>query len=122
MSPSYFITPPDFVDNGNKNIVLIDVADTYVQVIMQLCQTTLDSLNVYLYNCDMESSNDWINKAVELSDVIILDPTESNLSPLKNNLRKLNKTYVYGVNVASDDVNVLISPTHYFTEEFNVRK
>lgn len=125
MSPSYFITPPDFVDNCNKNILLIDVADIYVQSIMQLCQTTLDSLNVYLYHCDMESNESykaWINKAVELSDAIILDPTESDLSPLKNSLRKLNKTYVYGANVDCDDVNVLTLPTQYFTEELNVRK
>lgn len=121
---SFFITPPDFVDNGNTNVLFIDVGDTFVATLMQMCQTSIDGYNIYLYHSDMnhDENSSWINKAVELSHAIILDPTDSSLSSLKNELRKLNKTFVYGYNVSEDDLNIISNPISYFIKGNNVRE
>lgn len=116
-----FITPPDFVEDPNFTIVLIDVDPADVETLAFLCAGHDESFNVYLYKEDM---NDllYLNSCVDRSDAVIINTVENGLSPTKDLLADLPKAHHYGpkrfLNNARNYENVF----DYFIQRANERK
>lgn len=90
-----FITPPDFVDDPNHSILLIDVDPVDVETLAFLCAGHDEAFNVYLYNEDLDDIN-WLTRAAGQVDAIVVNTTNNSLSPIKDLFVGSPKSYHYG--------------------------
>jgi hypothetical protein len=90
-----FITPPDFVDEPNHTILLIDVDPVDVETLAFLCGSHSESFNVYLYKEDLNNTS-WLEEAAKRADTIILNTIENGLSDLKKLYALRETAYHYG--------------------------
>ena len=116
-----FITPPDFVDDPNHNILLVDTDPVDVETLAFLCAGHDESFNVYLYKADMEQV-DWLNAAVERADAVIVNTDINDFSPIKDKLVDLTKTYYYGPKNFLNSTRKHATVLEYFINRANDRK
>lgn len=90
-----FITPPDFVDEPNHTILLIDVDPVDVETLAFLCGSHNESFNVYLYKEDLNNIS-WLEQAADKADAIIVNTIENGLSELKEAYAMYEHGYHYG--------------------------
>lgn len=90
-----FITPPDFVDDKQHTILLIDVDPVDVETLAYLCGGHNESFNIYLYKADMLNLA-WLDEAAAKSDAIIINTVENDLSRIKDAYATKENAYHYG--------------------------
>ena len=90
-----FVTPPDFINDPNYSILLIDVDTVDIETLAIVCSNYQEEFNIYVYN---DTMNDlaWLTKAVAVADSIIINTIENPLSYIKDPLTDLAKSYYYG--------------------------
>ena len=113
--PSNVITPPDFIENENINILIIDADLTDVENITLFLQTSFKFYNVYLYR-DIMLDATWLEKAVNLADTIIVNTEESDCTAQKNQLIKDTRTWYYGPRQFLGNPQKLSSPIDFFVK------
>lgn len=116
-----FITPPDFVEDKQHTILLIDVDVVDVETLAHLCATHDESFNVYLYKEDMNNVQ-WLRDVAYKSDVIIINTEENSLTPIKDEYVDLMKSYHYGPKNFLANDRKLPSIYEYFVNRANERK
>ena len=92
-----FITPPDFVDNENDNVLIVDASVTDIESVAILLSTHPRSFNIYLFRADMDARS-WLDKAVDIADTIIVNTDPTDLSLFKSRLLSLPNTQYYDSN------------------------
>lgn len=90
-----FITPPDFVDDDNFNILLIDVDPADVETLVYLCANHDESFNIYLYRAEHEDTL-YMNRCADRANAIIINTEPNSLSQVKDHLVDLSKSWHYG--------------------------
>jgi len=110
---SNLITPPDFLDNENKSILLIDPEPTEVEDIYLWLQSDSASINVYVYTAEMKDLK-WLKAAVKKSSAVIVNTINNINSPLKDKLAEKKGTYYYGPKRFIMNQNVINAPIDYF--------
>lgn len=116
-----FITPPDIVDDPNHNILLIDVSPDDVETLAFLCAGHNEAFNVYLFNFEMPDQS-WLTKVAEFADAIVVNTNETALSPLKDVLAMLPKSYYYGPKNFANNDQKHSTVLEYFINRANERK
>lgn len=116
-----FITPPDFVEDPNHNILLVDVDPVDVETLAFLCANHDESFNVYLYKEDTNNV-EWLNQAALLADAIIVNTIETGLSSIKDRFVDAPKTYHYGPKNFLNNSRRHNSVLDYFIQRANERK
>lgn len=116
-----FITPPDFVEDSQHTVLLIDVDPVDVETLAHLCATHDESFNVYLYKEEFEDKQ-WMGNAAYRADVIIINTIENGLSPEKDAFVNLIKTYHYGPKNFLNNNRKLQNIYDYFVNRANERK
>ena len=116
-----FITPPDFVEDSQHTILLIDVDPVDVETLAHLCANHDEPFNVYLYKADMNNLK-WMGDAAYRSDIIIINTIENELSPEKDPLVDLLKTHHYGQKNFLNNSRKLHNIYEYFVNRANERK
>jgi hypothetical protein len=96
-----FITPPDFVDEGEHSVLVVDADPSDIQSLALVCANHNHTFNVYLYNDEMQNL-EWLVKAAGVVDAIIVNTEENSLSPVKDTLAALPKAKYYGTNEIDD--------------------
>ena len=88
---SNFITPPDFVDEPLTTITVVNATLEEVELLARMCENTDPQYNIYLYRTEM-NDRAWLDKAVELSEAVIVNATTSEFDDLCD----LENAYYYG--------------------------
>lgn len=115
-----FITPPDFVEEPNHSILLVDVDPVDVETLAHLCAGHDESFNIYLYKADMEETA-WLDKCISRVDAIIVNTVENEFSPIKDKMVDLTKTYHYGPKNFLSNNRQYVNFLEYFINRSNVR-
>jgi len=113
--PSTVITPPDFIENENTNILIIDADLTDVENITLFLQTSFKFYNVYLYR-DIMLDVPWLEKVINSADTIIVNTEESDCTAQKNQLIKDTRTWYYGPRQFLGNPQKLSSPIDFFVK------
>lgn len=116
-----FITPPDFVNDPNHSILLIDASPVDVETLAFLCAGHNESFNVYLYQAEMQDV-EWLNTAASKSDAIIINTEETSISATKDMLCGLPTAYHYGPKNFLNTDRTHSSVLDYFITRANDRK
>lgn len=116
-----FITPPDFVEDSQHTILLIDVDPVDVETLAHLCASHDEPFNVYLYKEDLNDKK-WMSDAAYRADIIIINTIENGLSPEKDAFVDLLKTYHYGPKNFLKNNRKLQNVYEYFVNRANDRK
>lgn len=116
-----FITPPDFVEDQQHTILLIDADPVDVETLAHLCATHDESFNVYLYKEDMNDTK-WMSDVAYRADIIIINTIENGLSSEKDALVDLMKTYNYGPKNFLNNSRKLNNIYEYFVNRANDRQ
>jgi hypothetical protein len=111
--PSNIITPPDFVENENTNILIIDAELGDIENITLYLQTCFQYYNVYLYR-DVMLDPDWLTRAIQLASSIIINTEESACQSAKNQLLQDPRTWYYGPQQFLGNRQKLSRPLEYF--------
>ena len=116
-----FITPPDFVEDKQHTILLIDVDVVDVETLAHLCATHDESFNIYLYKEDMNDLK-WLSDAAYKADVLIINTEDNSLSSIKDGYVDLVKSYHYGPKNFLANERKLPNIYEYFVNRANERK
>jgi hypothetical protein len=116
-----FITPPDFVDEPNHSVLLIDVDPVDVETLAFLCAGHDEAFNVYLYRTEFDDIA-WLTKAASQVDAIIINTEDSTLSSTKDLLIGLPKTYYYGPKTFLNEDRKYTNVLDYFIQRSHERK
>ena len=116
-----FITPPDIVEDSQHTILLIDVDPVDVETLAHLCANHDEPFNVYLYKADMNDEQ-WMGDVAYRADAIIVNTIENELSPVKDSLVDLLKTFHYGPKNFLNNSRKLNNIYEYFVNRANERK
>jgi hypothetical protein len=92
---SNIITPPDFINDENTQILIIDPDWNDVDTLSLWLQNTAKTYNIYVYT-DVMMEPEWLESAIGLAHVIILNTQDSACTPIKNKLIKDSRTWYYG--------------------------
>jgi hypothetical protein len=118
---SNFITPPDFVDDDQHTITIIDADPVDVETLAVLCAGNDESFNIYLYKSEMMNLT-WLDSAVERSHVVIINTDANDLSAYKDKLSTRSTSYHYGPKNFLGSTNRIEKLVDYFVLRANERK
>ena len=116
-----FITPPDFVDEKNHTILLIDVDPVDVETLAFLCGSHNESFNVYLYKEDLNNLP-WLAEAVTKADAIIVNTIPNHLSSIKDAYATYENAWHYGPKQFLKNTRKLNAAIEYFVNRANEQK
>mgnify|MGYP000028144963 FL=1 len=116
-----FITPPDFVDDPNYTILIVDADPADVETLAYLCAGHDEAFNVYLYRADMDNDL-WLNQAADRADTIIVNTIDNKLSSIKDHFIDFPKTYHYGPKHFLHSARRCSTLLEYFVIRANDRK
>ena len=116
-----FITPPDYVEDNQHTVLLIDADVADVETLAHLCAGHDESFNVYLYKEDMNNV-EWMQDVAYRADTIIINTEENALTPLKDGLVDQLKSHHYGPKNFLGNDRKLINIYEYFVNRANERK
>ena len=116
-----FITPPDFVDDPNYTILIVDADPVDVETLAYLCAGHDEAFNVYLYRADMDHDL-WLNQAADRADTIIVNTIDNKLSSTKDHFIDFPKTYHYGPKHFLHSARRCSTLLEYFVIRANDRK
>lgn len=112
---SNFITPPDFISEALHTVLLIDPTWQELESIAVLCKTGETDFNVYVYDETMNDI-DWLLKAANQADAVIVNTVPSSCSATKDRLVDLSRTYYYGPKNFLSNQKQIAHPQDYFIE------
>lgn len=115
--PSNLITPTDILKNDLHSVTLVDPEQHDVDAVIAFCQNSDLEFNVYVYTPNMDNL-EWLNRAVEASDAVIVNSRTDNY----NKLCLLKKTYYYGDKNYLENRNKIADPVRYFVSRLNSTK
>jgi hypothetical protein len=118
---SNFITPPDFVDDEQHTVTIIDASPVDVETLAILCSGNDESFNVYLYKYDLDNL-EWLDAAVARSHVLIVNTEETTISSVKDRLAALPQAYYYGPKNFLANANKINNILDYFSQRANERQ
>jgi len=107
------ITPPDFVDNENHTVVLVDPSADELDHLSEFFRNARFSYNVYVYRNGMNDI-DWLNQAIAKSDAFLVNTAINELSPVKDRIAESRKAWYYGPKRFLGNNNSITSPEKYF--------
>ena len=110
-----FITPPDFVTNGNHTVVLIDATEQQIDQLAEFCRTAINSYNVYIYRNGMNDI-DWLKSAMSQADAFIVNTESNELSTVKDRIVDSPKSWYYGPKNFLGNNRRITSPENYFQQ------
>jgi len=116
-----FITAPDFVDDPNFNILIVDASPEEVETLAYLCSNHDESFNVYLYRED-HSDILYLNRCADRADAIIVNTTENGLSTTKDHFVDMPKSWHYGPKRFLGNTRRIESVIEFFINRSNERK
>lgn len=109
---SFIVTPPDFIENQNLSVTLIDTTESDLNEIVDICRTSNRCYNLYYYADTMQNS-EWLSAVVERSSAVIVN-LGTNQNFFKKLLLEMPKTWYYGSSIYSNNKNYLNTPTEFF--------
>lgn len=115
MEYSNFITPPDFVTEPKHNVLVMDASWDDIENLAIWCQNCDTYFNVYVYE-DLMGETDWLVKAADLVDAIIINSRDGSADQIKNQLLKTDKVFYYGPKNYLRRDNRIESPLDYFVQ------
>lgn len=116
---SHIITPPDYLDNDNLKVLLVDVdPDDLVQ--MQLLVSGVDlGVDLYLFG-DRHEDSGWLDRVSAQADSILINLDDPDHRLLKKALLADPKTFHIGQ--APDETRQVASAVEYLARLINERK
>ena len=73
MNEITIITPPDILYNDTRSILLITPSTNTKKIVQDILKQSLEAVNVYLYEPDLETNIEWLLSLVKIVDATILD-------------------------------------------------
>jgi hypothetical protein len=116
-----FITPPDFVEDPNYNILLVDVDPVDIETLAYLCAGHTEAFNIYMYKEDLDDIL-WFNDCVTRADAIIVNTENNSFSTIKDRLADLDKTFYYGSKRFLNNPRQCQTVLDFFVNRANERK
>lgn len=92
---SNVITPPDFVRNNFKSVLLVDPTPEELEAVVVFCSGSKQDLNIYVYLEDMKDTT-WLLNAASISSTVIVNTVPNSISMLKDRISTTEKSYYYG--------------------------
>ncbi len=115
------ISPPDFVDDPNHTVLLVDATFTELEMLAHLCSVHEESFNLYWYPA-FANNLDWMNQVALRADAIIVNTEINELSPVKDRLVDAPKTWHYGPKNFLSNNRKHNTVIDYFIQRANERK
>lgn len=110
-----FVTPPDFVDDENINILIIDADPIDIETLSFICASHSKSFNVYLYR-ESYGELSWLIQAAAKAETIIINTVENSLSGLKDALANKETSFHYGPKTYPNNKRRYSSALEYFKQ------
>lgn len=73
MNDITIITPPDILYNDTRSILLITPSANTKKIIQDILKQSVEAVNVYLYEPDLETNIEWLLSLVKIVDITIFD-------------------------------------------------
>ena len=115
------ISPPDFVDDPNHSVLLVDVSYDDLATLAHLCSVHDESFNIYWYP-SFANNIDWMNSVALRADAIIVNTEINEFSPIKDRLVDAPKTWHYGPKNFLNNSRKYHNVLDYFIQRANERK
>ena len=115
------ITEPDYVDDQNHTVLLVDIATNDIETLAFLCSNHDEEFNLYCYQEPMNNV-EWLKSVALRADAIIVNTEINALSPLKDRLVDSPKAYYYGPKNFFNNNRKYNNVLDYFIQRANERK
>ncbi len=116
-----FVTAPDFVNENNFTVLLVDASADEVEMLAYLCGNHEESFNIYLYRED-HSDLLYLNRCADRADAIIVNTEENGLSTTKDHFVDMPKTWYYGPKNFLGNPRRINNVIEFFINRANERK
>lgn len=73
MNDITIITPPDILYNDTRSILLITPSANTKKIIQDILKQSVEAVNVYLYEPDLETNIEWLLSLVKIVDITIFE-------------------------------------------------
>ena len=80
MNDITIITPPDILYNDTRSILLITPSSNTKKIIQDILKQSIEAVNVYLYEPDLETNIEWLLNLVKIVDVTIFEIDNCDLN------------------------------------------
>ena len=108
-----FITPPDQVPaSGAHRVLLVDASPEEVEAIAYICSNLDRDFDIYLYRDELNDAA-WLATVAGYVDALVINSTETYLTPIKSLFYQSPKAFVYGPVTGANTVQ---SAVEYFTQ------
>ena len=114
---SNFITPPSFVEDQFPSILIIDADWNDVDSLAIWCKTAPTSLNIYIY-IDTMLDEEWLVKAINKSENIIVNLETSAVDHIKKQLIKAPNVWYYNAPTFLGNNRKLTGVMDYFARNY----
>jgi|TARA_B110000263_G_scaffold219481_1_gene206742 hypothetical protein len=117
---SNFITPPDFIEDDNHSVLLVDPSEADVVEISLLCKQVGTDFNVYIY---LEQYDDlkWLEEGFNRSDAVCINTQPNEISKVKDQLVEHFKSHHYGPKRFLDINRRMDNPIEYFINYVKIK-
>lgn len=90
-----FITAPDFINENEHTILIVDAAPIDIETLAFLCASHSESFDIYLYKESMEDLG-WLIQAAGKANTILLNTVKNSISAVKETYAAKENVYHYG--------------------------
>lgn len=115
------ISPPDYVDEPNHTVLLVDTSYEDLELLAHLCSVHDENFNIYWYPAGANNL-DWMNDVAHRADTILVNTEPNEFSFIKDRLAVLPKAYHYGPKNFLNNNHKHESVLDYFIRRANERK
>ena len=113
---SNIVTPPDFVEENETSVLLVDVQWTDVEDVALWCKTAPKSYDIYIYQ-DIMLDPEWLIQSVNRVKVVIMNMETSAISDIKKDLLRTPKVHYYGIDKFLSNPQHLGKPLDWFIND-----
>lgn len=108
---SNLITTPDFSTDEFPNVLIVDASPNEIEDIAYWCRTAPMSLNVYIYNTDMNDET-WLERAESIVTHILINVDAPAM--YKNLLLKDSRASYWGNKTMIGNDREVVGPLDFF--------
>lgn len=110
---SNIITPPDFLDNDLKSVLVIDPEWSEIEDLALVLKASPKAYNVYVYLAGMDKV-EWLEEAARKADTVIVNTIETDISHIKDRIAVKLSSYYFGPKNFLMNPNRIERPIDYF--------
>lgn len=113
---SNVITPPDFSEDQFQSVLLIDASWNDIEDVIHWVKTeSNNNYNLYLYQDTMWEA-EWLDRAVDIADRILINTVEGALTPFKSRLIADDRAWYYGPMKFAGSDRMIHKPIDFFKQ------